>query len=138
MSERQVFILANPLIRRNAARACAEAPDGFRVEIKPRTRTLDQNDLLWSCLTDLSRQVPWTVNGQKETLTPEEWKALATSALDQEQRMASGLRGGFVLLGKSTSKMAVRQMTALIDFLHCIGTEQGVVWSQTSLGRGAA
>lgn len=137
MSDKKVFILSNPMARRNAARACAEAPDGYRVEIRERTRTLSQNDLLWSCLTDLSKQVPWTVNGKKETLTPEEWKALATSALDQEQRMASGLKGGFVMLGKSTSKMGVKKMGELITFLHVIGTEQGVKWSPTSLGRDA-
>lgn len=137
MSKKQVFILSSPLFRRNAAKAIAEAPEGYRVEIRERTRSLDQNALLWSCLADLSEQVPWTVNGKKETLTPEEWKALATSALDQEQRMASGLKGGFVMIGKSTSKMGVRKMADLITFLHVIGTEQGVSWSATSLGRDA-
>ena len=137
MSEKKVFILLNPDIRRNAVRAIAEAPNGYRVEIRERTRSIDQNDLMWSCLTDLSKQVPWTVNGKKETLTPEEWKALATSALDQEQRMASGLKGGFVMLGKSTSKMGVKKMGELITFLHVIGTEQGVNWSPASLGRDA-
>lgn len=137
MSEKQVFILVSPQVRRNAARAISEAPEGYRCEIRERTRSTDQNAILWSCLTDLSKQIPWPVNGTKETLSPDEWKSLVSSALDQEQRMASGLRGGFVMLGKSTSKMSIRQMVALIDFIHAFGAEQGVSWSVTSLGRDA-
>lgn len=135
--ERQVYILSHPLARRNAARACAEAPDGFRVEIKPRTRTLDQNDLLWSCLTDLSRQIEWPINGRLEKLSPEDWKDICTASLEQENRIAQGVRGGFVMLGKRTSKMSVRTMVMLIDFIHAFGTDQGVAWSPTSLGRDA-
>lgn len=133
--ERQVFILSHPLARRNAARAVSEAPEGHRVEIKPRTRTLGQNDLLWSCLTDVAKQVQWPVNGRHEHLTPEEWKAIFTSSLKQEQRMAMGLQGGFVMLGERTSRMTIRQMTDLIDLVHAFGNERGVKWSPASLGR---
>jgi hypothetical protein len=133
--DRQVFVLSHPLARRNAARACAEAPDGFRVEIKPRTRTLDQNALLWSCLTDIAKQVQWPVNGRHEYLTADEWKAIFSASLKQEQRMAMGLQGGFVMLGERTSRMSIKQMTELIDLIHAFGNERGVQWSQTSLGR---
>lgn len=136
--ERQVFILSHPLARRNAAHACANAPDGYRVEIKERTRTLDQNDLLWSILTDLSKQVDWSINGKLEKLSPEDWKDILTASLDQEHRIAEGIRGGFVMLGRRTSKMGVRKMTELINFAHSVGAEKGVQWSQTSLGREAA
>lgn len=133
--DKQVFILAHPLARRNAARACAEAPEGFRVEIKPRTRTLDQNALLWACLTDIAKQVQWPVNGKYEHLTADEWKSIFSASLKQEQRMAMGLQGGFVMLGERTSRMSIRQMTDLIDLIHAFGNERGVVWSPASLGR---
>lgn len=135
--ERQVFILSHPLARRNAAHACAVAPDGYRVEIKERTRTLDQNDLLWSILTDLSKQVDWSINGKLEKLSPEDWKDILTASLDQEHRIAEGIRGGFVMLGRRTSKMGVRKMSELISFARSVGDEKGVQWSPTSIGREA-
>jgi len=135
--DRRVFILHHQQARRNAATAVMEAPDGYRVEIKERTRTLDQNDLLWSILTDLSKQVDWSINGKLEKLSPEDWKDILTASLDQEHRIAEGIRGGFVMLGRRTSKMGVRKMTELINFAHSVGAEQGVQWSQTSIGREA-
>lgn len=136
MSDRQVFVLANPLVRRNAARACAEAPEGYRVEIKPRTRTLDQNDLMWSVLTDIANQVDFVVNGQSVRITKEEVKDILTAALVKETRMAMGIDGGTVFLGRRTSKMSIREMVALIDLAHAFGTEKDVRWSPASLGRG--
>lgn len=135
--ERQVFVLAHPMARRNAARACSEAPEGYRVEIKPRTRSLAQNDLMWSCLTDLSKQVQWPVSGKLEWMTPEEWKDVITASLHQENRMAQGIRGGFVMLGHSTSRMSIKAMAEVISFCHSFGGERGVQWSPTSLGRAA-
>ncbi|RIQ55242.1 recombination protein NinB, partial [Bordetella avium] len=70
--DKQVFVLAHPLARRNAAHACSTAPEGWRVEIKPRTRTLAQNDMMWSILTDISRQVDFVVNGALVKVEPEE------------------------------------------------------------------
>ena len=135
--ERQVFVLSHPLARRNAAHAVSQAPEGYRVEIRPRTRTLDQNALLWSCLTDIAKQVQWPVNGRHEHLTADEWKEIFSASLKQEQRMAMGLQGGFVMLGERTSRMTIRQMTELIELMHAFGNERGVQWSQTSLGRDA-
>lgn len=132
--DKQVFILAHPQARRNAAYACANAPDGYRVEIKPRTRTLAQNDLLWSILTDISKQVEFIVNGALVKVSPEEVKDILTAGLRRETRMAMGIDGGMVLLGQRTSKMTVREMTDLIDLAHAFGNERGVEWSPTSLG----
>ena len=133
---RQIFILSHPLARRNAARACAEAPEGHRVEIRPKTRTLAQNDLLWSVLTDISRQVDFVVNGEFVKVSPDEVKDILTASLKRETRMAMGIDGGMVLLGQRTSKMTVRQMTELIELAHAFGTQRGVEWSPTSLGNG--
>lgn len=135
MSTKQIFVLAHPQARRNAAYACMNAPVGYRVEVREKTRSLAQNDLLWSILTDLAKQVPWTVNGKQEMLTGEDWKAILTASLAQEQRMATGVRGGFVFLPRSTSRMTVRQLTELIDFAHSFGAEHDVQWSETSVGR---
>ena len=135
--ERQVFHLVSPLVRRNAAHAIANAPDGYRVEIKAKTRTLAQNDILWSILTDISRQVDFVVNGALVKVSPEEVKDILTASLRRETRTALGLDGGMVLLGQRTSKMTVRELSELIELAHAFGAEKQVIWSPTSIGRGA-
>lgn len=135
--DKQVFVLSHAAARRNAAQACASAPEGYRVEIKPRTRSLAQNDMLWSILTDVSRQVQFVVNGALVSVAPEEVKDILTAGLRRETRMAMGIDGGMVLLGQRTSKMTVRQMTELIELAYAFGNEKGVEWSRTSLGRDA-
>ena len=100
------------------------------VSVKTETRSTAQNSMLWSCLADLSRQVEW--HGQK--LDDEAWKDMATAAL-KRQRVVPGIDGGFVVLGTRTSKMTIAEMSELIEFLHAFGSERGVKWSRTSLGR---
>lgn len=131
---KQIFHLVNGAVKRNAAQAVMQAPENYRVEIKERTRSLDQNALLWSCLNDLSRQVYWPINGKREKLSPDDWKDILSASLDQENRIAMGVRGGYVMLGRRTSKMTVKQMTELIEFIHSFGAEQNVRWSPTSIG----
>lgn len=139
MSDRQVFLLVHPTARQMASRACINAPDGYVVEIKPRTRSLDQNARLWAMLTDVSRQVEW--HGQK--LASEDWKHVFSASLKQ-QRAVPGLDGGFVVLGQSTSRMTVREMSDLIELMMAFGAEHDVQWSEPAaqgyeeLARGAA
>lgn len=135
MMEKQVFHLVSPIVRRNAAHAIANAPEGYRCELRPKTRTLAQNDMLWSILTDISRQVDFVVNGAMVKVSPEEVKDILTAALKRETRMAMGIDGGMVILGQRTSRMTIRQMTELIELAHAFGAEKGVRWSPTSLGR---
>ncbi|NYT76628.1 recombination protein NinB [Alcaligenaceae bacterium] len=135
--EKQVFHLVSPIVRRNAAHAIANVPDGYRCEIRPKTRTLAQNDLLWSVLTDISKQVDFVVNGELVKVSPEEVKDILTAGLKRETRMAMGIDGGMVILGQRTSKMTVRQLSELVELAHAFGSQKGVQWSPTSLGRDA-
>ena len=112
--------------RSAALEAVRNAPEHYIVEIKPRTRSLEQNAMLWRLLTITSQSVPWTVNGSTVMLSPEDWKAVFTSGLYEETRIAKGLRGGFVALGMSTSRMPVSQMADLISFIESFLAEQGV------------
>jgi len=128
--ERQVFQLAHSTARRNAANAVMSAPENFMVEVKPRTRSLDANAKMWAMLADVSRQIVWPVNGKMERLSPEDWKAIITASLTQENRMAVGIQGGFVMLGKSTSKMTISEMSEVIEFLYSFGADRDVVWSE--------
>jgi hypothetical protein len=91
------------------------------IEVKQETRSLEQNSRLWAMLTDLSKQVNWY--GRK--LTPEEWKHVMTAALTK-QDVVPGIDGGFVVLGKSTSKMTKGEMSELQTLIEAFGAQQGV------------
>lgn len=104
------------------------------VEVRKATRTLAQNHLMWSCLTDLSRQVTW--DGTRR-LTPEAWKDYLTAHLNGQDLVPNMDGTGFIAIGKgkSTSDMTIAEMTAVIDLAHAFGAGRGVKWSRTSLGR---
>jgi hypothetical protein len=91
------------------------------VEIKPETRTLAQNARLWAMLSDVSKQVNWY--GRK--LSEEEWKHVFTASLSK-QDVVPGIDGGFVVLGKSTSKMTKPEMSELQQLIEAFGAQQGV------------
>jgi hypothetical protein len=97
--------------------------------IEEQKRSAEQNALMWSVLSDLSKQVKW----HGETLTKEEFKDLLTAGL-KKQRAIPGIDGGFVVLGSSTSKMTKQEMSDLITLAHAFGDERGVKWSPTSIG----
>ena len=99
------------------------------ITIEEQKRSNEQNALLWSVLSDLSKQVQW--HGEK--LTKDEYKDLLTAGL-KKQRAIPGIDGGFVVLGTSTSKMSKADMSDLITMAHAFGDERGVKWSPTSIG----
>lgn len=122
---KQRFTLTHATARQRAISAVSTAPDGMVVEIKPPTRSLDQNALLWPLLTELSQQVDWY--GQK--LTPEEWKDIMTAGL-KKQRAVPGIDGGFVVIGAHTSKMSKAEFSDLVELIFSFGAEHGVKWPE--------
>jgi hypothetical protein len=90
-------------------------------------RSLDQNAKLWAMLADVSKQVVW--HGQK--LTNDTWKNIFTAALFKQDTVP-GIDGGFVVLGKPTSKMRKRTFAELIELIYAFGAERGVKWSEKS------
>lgn len=117
------------------AKAMLMAGHRLSLELRKATRSSEQNNLLWSLLTDLSQQCEWAVDGQMVKLCPEDVKNVLTAGLKRHQRMARGIDGGLVVLGQSTSRMTVAEMAELITLGHAYGDSQGVNWSRTSLGR---
>ncbi len=93
----------------------------YVVEVKPLTRTIQQNDLMWALLTEISNQLVW--HGQK--LTPENWKDVLTAAL-KRQSVVPGIDGGFVVLGQRTSKMTVKELNEVIELAYAFGAQNGV------------
>lgn len=121
MSDKRTFILAHAVARQGAMHAVAHAPDGYVVEIKPKTRSLDQNARMWAMLTDISKQVEW----YGKRLTPEAWKCVFSASL-KKQDVVPGLHGDFVVVGQSTSQMGVREMGDLMELMEAFGAERGV------------
>jgi len=123
---KKYFVMAHDTARQLAQEAVKNAPQGYIVEIKEPTRTLEQNALLWSLLHELSDQIVW--HGMK--LSAENWKDMCTAAL-KKQQVVPGIDGGFVVLGQSTSKMTKSEMSDLIEFIHAFGAEHGVEFYET-------
>lgn len=105
------------------------------IEIRKSTRSLEQNAMLWSILSDLAEQVRWPVNGAMRFLEAEEWKDILTAGLKREQQMAAGIDGGFVMLGQRTSKMTKAELSDLIELAWAFGAQHEAKWKRTSLGR---
>lgn len=122
---RRTIFLVGPA-QRQFARDCIElAPADYVCIIKQKTRTLAQNALMWSLLTDLSKQVNW--HGQ--FLSPDEWKEVLSASLNK-QKVVPGVDGGFVVIGSRTSQMGKREMSDLCELIQAFGAEQGVQWSE--------
>jgi len=109
-------------------KACEALQDGYAVElsVKPvkSTRSVQANAAMWAALADISAQVVW--HGVK--LSSEEWKEVLSAGLKQ-QRAVPGIEGGFVVLGVRTSKMSIKEMSAMIELTYAFGTQQGAKFS---------
>jgi hypothetical protein len=129
MTERQRFTLWEPVQAHKVLtqqiwpllKSLLMAGHRMVVEIKPETRTLAQNARLWAMLTDVAKQVDWY--GRK--LSAEEWKHVMTASMTK-QDVVPGIDGGFVVLGKSTSKMTKPEMSELQDLIEAFGAQQNV------------
>lgn len=125
---KQVFNLVHNIARQRAAQAVMQAPDGFRVEVREPSRSLDQNAAQWPILQAFSEQLMWPVNGEMVKLEPEEFKDILTAAFHGETvRVAQGLNGGVVMLGRRTSKFGKKEFSEWIEFLHAAAAQRGVI-----------
>lgn len=123
---RRYFVLAHDTARKLAAAQCQLAPTGYVVEIKPATRTLEQNAKLWAMLNEIAAQVEW--HGRR--LDAESWKHVFSSSL-KKLDVVPNLEGtGFVALGLSTSKMTKRELADLITLIEAFGVERGVEFAE--------
>ena len=120
---RALLVLYSDAMRAKAIDWIKRAPKETRVTFQGPKRTLPQNDRMWAMLTDLSEQLVW--HGQK--LSPEDWKLVAMSGLNQELRLVPNMEGnGLVQLGRSSSRLSVAEMKELQDLIEAFGTQHGV------------
>lgn len=124
----QTIVLREPRHRALAMQLINKAPDNACVTIKPEKRSDDQNRLMWSLLSDVSRAKP---GGRSHT--PEVWKELFCHACGHAVQFEMGLNGQPFPVGFRTSRMTKAQMTDLIEFIFSWGAENGVSWSDQQL-----
>lgn len=124
---RAFLVLDSKAKRAKAAHWLALAPDGTRVEFKRPRRSLEQNALLWSRLTELSEQLTW--HGQR--YTPEDWKDYSMHAL-RKARWMPDEDGGMVPIGLRSSDLSKDEMRDLLDLIEAFGARNGVTFSDHS------
>lgn len=98
----------------------------YILEVKEFTRTVEQNSKLWAMLAEVSAQVNW--HGQK--LSNEDWKNVFSAAMNQQRVVPNIDSTGFVVLGKSTSKMSVAEMMDMIELIQAFGAQHGVKFKE--------
>jgi hypothetical protein len=120
--DRAMVQIKNQADRNLVARWAANVPAGTSVEFRAPRRSTDQNALMWSLLTQISRQLKWC----DEYLSPEDWKDLTTAAL-RGAKFVPGINPGTIVpLGMRTSQMSSSQISELIESIIAFGTERGV------------
>lgn len=128
MTDKRVFFLVHDTARKLAAAQCMAAQDGYVCRIEPPSRTLDQNAYQWPYLEGFSRQLQWPVNGVMCKLSPEDWKDILTAAFENETepRLAAGLDGGIVMLGRRTSRLGKKKFALWMEWLMAAAALKGV------------
>lgn len=112
----------------NVEKFCAMARRAPRYSvgnIRPATRTGEQNAKMWAMLSDISRAKP-----QGRELTTDKWKALFMDAIGIPADWEPGINGGVVNVGYRSSRLSVAQMSDLIEQMYAYGAEHGVEWSE--------
>ena len=117
--------LTGPRQRAYAKTLIDGADDGWIVTIKEPTRTLEQSAKMWAMLGDLSEQKPMGI-----VETADGWKLLVMNAAGFECQFMQGLDGRPFPTGFRSSRLTVRQMSDLIEWMTAFGAGQGVVWSE--------
>jgi len=128
----QVVILHGPSQRAFAKQLIDKAPAGAVLSIREATRSTEQNDKMWACISDISRAMP---DGRRHT--PEVWKTLFMHACGHAVQFETGLNGQPFPIGFRSSKLNKAQMADLITFIIQWGDENGVVWSDSDMKENA-
>jgi hypothetical protein len=124
----QTVVLRSPASRDGAKRLIELAPQGAIVNIRPATRTNEQNALMWALLSDISRAKP-----EGRELTPEVWKSLFLHALGHAQRFEMALDGnGVVPVGFRSSRLTKEQMSDLIEVIHEYAARHGIALQEAA------
>ncbi len=119
--------------RQRAHELVEKAPQGAVMNIRPATRTNEQNSKMWAMLSDVSRAKP-----EGRELTPDKWKCLFMDAIGIPAAWEPGINGGVVNVGYRSSRLTKEQMSDLIEQMYAYGAEHGIEWTEPDEQRRAA
>ena len=124
---KQTFFLVHPQARLRAVEAVTSAPEGVCVEIKEKTRSLEQNDLLHRLLREIAKSVEWA--GSKHDV--EVWKRLLTAAWlrarGEQIVVLPALDGaGVDVVFRRTSELSVKELTELVEYIQAWAIDNNV------------
>lgn len=133
----QTYILRSDRDRTFALRAVQVAKAGMQVKITKPTRTLEQNNHLHGCLSDIADQVVWPappLNGG-ELHDLEYWKPRLTLTWliekKREYEIITALESNEVgILLPHTSDLTTEQCAEFIEFLYMFGATNGVTFKE--------
>lgn len=117
--------LVNARVRERALLALLGLSEGWKVFLRKRNRTKEQNDKMWAMLTDISVQKP-----EGRTCTPDDWKCLVMNACGHDVQFMEGLDGKPFPTGFKSSQLKIGEMVTLIDWMYAYGAEHNIVWSE--------
>ena len=99
---------------------------------KENKRNTAQNRLLWSLLSDISKQVTMQMmDGQKLKASQEDWKDFLSAVFYKEQKIAMGENGEAILIGRSTSRMRKKEFSEFIECILAFGSQRDVKWTDS-------
>lgn len=91
------------------------APDGWLLELREPTRSIEQNAALWSLLGQVQRQRS-TLHGHK--MTDKKWKVVFMEEWGAEMDYLPRLDGdGMFPAGHRSSQLVVEEMSSLLEFI---------------------
>ena len=127
MTERRIFFLRNDSIRQRAIDCIRTAPEGWRVDVKPATRTLEMNAKFHALCADLERsKFRWAGLPR----SADAWKVLLVSghaiATKEGSEVVPGLEGEFINVRESTALMSKARSSSLIDYALAFMASNGI------------
>ncbi len=127
MTDRRIFVLSHSEARRRAMACVADAPEGYRVEVREPKRTDGQNERFHAICGDIAKSgLMWA--GKPRTAV--QWKGLLVSghavATGEGAEMMPGLEGEFVNLRESTALMSVKRGSSLIEYATAFALNNSV------------
>ena len=107
-----------------AFKTVAKLPYGYMIKVMERTRTDEQNKLLWPLLHEFEKQAD--INGRK--FKDFQWKSIMLEQLGHEQDFLPSLDGSrWFPAGLRSSKLGVKQFSDLIELIYSEAASRGVV-----------
>lgn len=107
-----------------AFREIAKLPYGYMLKASERTRTDDQNRMLWPLLACFEKQGA-QIRGQ--TFQDHQWKSIFLEGLGHEQEFLPSLDGSrWFAAGLRSSQLGVKEFSDLLELIQAEAAQRGV------------